>query len=169
MPVSKSDDWATPNGLFDEIWDEFGPIDLDCCGAREHHYSAYRIATHGGGFFDGSTEAMDGLVQPWYGTVFMNPPYNAKALAQWVPKADAEVNCGNAKRVVALLPAKKTEQGWWQEFVLPEYHRDGSWVNGRVEMVRFLDGRIRFKSGKTAPFSSCLVVFSAMPERGRGS
>ena len=57
MPVSGSTDWATPAALFDALDREFGPFDLDPCGAREHHYSAYVIHHRGGLFYDGSCPA----------------------------------------------------------------------------------------------------------------
>ena len=65
MPIAQTTDWATPKALMDQIWAEFKP-DLDPCGAREHHYSAWLIEKNGGRFMDGSTEAMDGLNQPWH-------------------------------------------------------------------------------------------------------
>ena len=47
----------------------------------------------------------DGLALPWFGTIFMNPP-NGRGLAAWIEKAREEVRSGDAKMVVALLPAR---------------------------------------------------------------
>lgn len=59
-----------------------------------------------------------------------------------------------------LLPANRTEQGWWQRHIEP-YRRAGS-----LE-VEFLKGRMRFlKPGQTEikpnerpPFGCCLVIW----------
>ena len=51
------------------------------------------------------TEEDDGLSVPWRGTVFVNPPYG-RTLATWVAKAHSEVESGQARTVVALLPAR---------------------------------------------------------------
>ena len=64
------------------------------------------------------TKEDDGLIQPWAGeVVWCNPPYSE--LRAWVAKASAETSA----TVVMLLPANRTEQPWWQEYVEP--YRDG--------------------------------------------
>ena len=168
MPPSKSTEYETPHDLFDKLWEEFGPFDLDPCGQKEAHYSAHKIVQHGGGCYDGSTDALDGLTQPWYGNVFMNPPYGKQA-SKWLEKAVTEIAIGTstktlaeltpggwsmrsrrgANRVVALLPAR-TDVRWWHEY-----------VQGRA-YVRFLRGRLRFHGEKgLATFPSCIVVWGA--------
>ena len=155
MPVSKSTEYETPHALFDELWETYGPFDLDPCGQKEVHYSAHRIVQHGGSCYDGSTEALDGLAQPWYGNVYMNPPYG-REIGKWVKKAVIEVLTGEIVgeewfaeelRVVALLPAR-TDTAWWHQY-----------IQGRA-YVRFLRGRLRFHGEKgSAPFPSCIVVW----------
>ena len=97
------------------------------------------------------TKDDDGLIQSWAGeVVWCNPPYSE--LRAWVAKASAETRA----TVVMLLPANRTEQPWWQEYVEP--YRDGG---GRVE-TRFIAGRQKFVgsgSGGSAPFGSVLVIF----------
>ena len=100
------------------------------------------------------TKGDDGLIQSWAGeVVWCNPPYSE--LRAWVAKATAETSA----TVVMLLPANRTEQPWWQEYIEP--YRDGG---GRVE-TRFLAGRQKFVgsgSGGSAPFASVLVIFRAV-------
>ena len=146
MASSKSTEWQTPKALFDALWDEFGGFDLDPCGQREHHYTAWKICSQGGYFYDGSTAAMDGLTHPWHGKVFMTPPYGP-TVGQWVAKAAGEVACGNAELVVALLKST-TDVRWWHEH-----------VEGKAE-YRFIRGRLRFGGAKgPAPFPSVIVVW----------
>lgn len=63
--------------------------------------------------------------------------------------------------VVMLLPANRTEQGWWQRQVEPYRDRD------RGLRVEFLPGRLRFLSpgarrvgaNERPPFGSCLLIW----------
>ena len=150
MASSKSTEWQTPKELFDALWEEFGGFDLDRCGQREHHYTAWKITSQGGGFYDGSVPGLDGLTQPWYGKVFMNPPYGP-TVGLWVAKAASEVACGSAELVVALLKST-TDVRWWHDH-----------VEGKAE-YRFIRGRLKFVGAEgPAPFPSVIVVWRVLP------
>ena len=167
MPVANTTDWATPPALFDALDREFGPFDLDPCGAREHHYSAYVIHHRGGLFYDGSCPALDGLAQPWRGRVYVNPPYG-RSLPRWIEKAVAEVEAGNADRVVMLMAAR-TDTTAWQRHVLREAAFDRIAAPDTLLLVRFLGAgspgmegrsRVRFQpANQPAPFPSAVVVW----------
>lgn len=167
MPPAASTDWETPRATFDALWDEFGPFGLDPCGQKEVHYSAWRTVQRGGQCYDGSTEALDGLVQPWHGRVFLNPPYG-RAMPRWIEKAVAEVEAGRAELVVALIPAR-TDTKMWHEYILREagYELERGSVERRIfaahdalHLVRFLPGRQKFGGSKnSAPFPSAVVVW----------
>jgi phage N-6-adenine-methyltransferase len=102
----------------------------------------------------------DGLAQPWAGeVVWCNPPYSD--IRPWVEKAWAEADA--ARGIVMLLPANRTEQGWWQDLVEPFRDRGGSGVR-----VEFLRGRHRFIRAGSAlvgpnerpPFGCCLLIWA---------
>ncbi len=102
------------------------------------------------------TPAIDGLAQSWAGErVWCNPPYSN--IEPWVVKAGES----GAELVVMLLPANRTEQGWWQRHIEP--YRDGY---GRIS-VEFMKGRMRFightaegiKPNERPPFGVCLVIW----------
>jgi phage N-6-adenine-methyltransferase len=105
----------------------------------------------------------DGLVQSWRGErVWCNPPYSN--IRPWVRKA-AE---GGAALVDMLLPANRTEQRWWQEYIEP-------FREGRVR-TRFLPGRMRFghppghitpPKGDRPPFGVVLVTWGQVEPRPR--
>lgn len=106
------------------------------------------------------TPEADGLAQSWAGErVWCNPPYSS--IEPWIAKAWAS----GAELVVMLLPANRTEQGWWQRLIEPR--RD---VPGGIR-VEFLAGRMRFiASGadrigpnERPPFGVCLVIWDRTP------
>jgi len=134
---SASDDWATPQSLFDQLSAEFGGFLLDVCATKinakcEHYF----------------TRDIDGLSRPWAKRNWMNPPYG-RTISGWIQKADAEARQGNL--TVALLPAR-TDTRWFQDYIYRYYE------------ARFLRGRLKFNgSDMPAPFPSVIVVFSPVP------
>lgn len=102
----------------------------------------------------------DGLSQSWAGErVWCNPPYSR--IEPWIEKAWAS----RADLVVMLLPANRTEQGWWQRQVEPWRDRSGG------VRVEFLSGRLRFiahnateiKPNERPPFGCCLLIWGRTP------
>jgi phage N-6-adenine-methyltransferase len=98
----------------------------------------------------------DGLAQDWTGErVWCNPPYSS--IEPWVVKALTSP----CELAVLLLPANRTEQGWWQDHIEPRRDKVGSPVR-----VEFLRGRMRFiapdaheiKPNERPPFGVCLVI-----------
>lgn len=143
------DNLATTPEVFDPLHERFGfTIDV---AALPHNAKLERYFT----------PEDDGLAQSWAGErVWCNPPYSH--IEPWVAKAHAEHAAG-AELIVMLLPANRTEQGWWQRQVEP--HR----LAGTLH-VEFLPGRLRFikhgfdrvEPNQRPPFGCCLLVW----ERG---
>jgi phage N-6-adenine-methyltransferase len=136
---SSSDEWETPEDIFDALNREFD-FTLDVC-AQQHNAKCLR-------FFSPED---DGLKQDWNrrGAVcWMNPPYGGE-IGKWVKKAWDTAMSGNT--VVCLLPARVDTAWWW------DYCRYGE--------VRFLRGRLRFGGGEnSAPFPSAIVIFRPQVE-----
>jgi phage N-6-adenine-methyltransferase len=129
---SASDEWATPQELFDGLAWVYGGFTLDPC-ATAGNAKCKR-------FF---TREDDGLSQPWTGKVFMNPPYG-RQIGRWVRKAFEESRDGAF--VVCLLPAR-TDTRWWQDYATRGH-------------IYFLRGRLRFGNAtNAAPFPSAIVTF----------
>lgn len=138
------DDRATDPAVFAELHERFKfTIDV---AASPHNKKCRRFYS----------EKTDGLVRSWAGErVWCNPPYSD--IRPWVEKAMES----GAELVVMLLPANRTEQGWWQDLIEPTRDRDGG------PRVEFLRGRMRFiNRGKTEigpnerpPFGCCLVIW----------
>jgi phage N-6-adenine-methyltransferase len=123
-----SDEWETPPEFFDLINRQLGPFTLDPCARAETAKCEQYF-----------TQEDDGLAQPWYGVVWVNPPYSAPR--RWVEKALAEMAAGHANRIVMLLPAA-VDTVWFHDLVLP--HAE----------VYFIRGRLRFLGWEGTPIGS---------------
>lgn len=132
---SATEEWGTPQHLFDQLDNEFN-FELDVCANHENHKCERYF-----------TKTDDGLAQDWTGTCWMNPPYG-RAIKLWMRKA-YESSTGGAT-VVCLVPAR-TDTAWWHEYAM----------QGEI---RFLRGRLKFTTSGggeqgSAPFPSAIVVF----------
>lgn len=142
------DDRATTPEHFARFNDCLGPFTLDVAAAA-HNTKCARYFT----FTD------NGLAQSWAGErVWCNPPYSR--IGHWVEKAWREHE--HADGIAMLLPANRTEQGWWQQMVEPYRDRAGSPLS-----VVFLPGRMRFIApgrsdvgpNERPPFGCCLLTW----------
>lgn len=129
---SATDEWETPQGLFDDLNQEFH-FTLDPCATPENA----KCETY-------YTKEDNGLYQPWGDErVFCNPPYGRR-IGEWVRKAATE-----SALTVMLIPAR-TDTRWFRDWI---YHKPN------VE-VRFIKGRLRFGNAtENAPFPSMIVIF----------
>ena len=130
---SNSDEWETPQSVFDRLNSEFH-FTLDPCATKQNHKCGLYY-----------TKEEDGLLQNWGGqTVFCNPPYSK--IADWVEKAYRESRQDHT--VVVLLIPSRTDTRYFHNFIYQ-----------RAE-IRFVKGRIRFGDSTTsAPFPSMVVIF----------
>lgn len=131
MLSSLTDQWATPQQVFDLLNAEFH-FELDVC-ALPSNAKCKR-------FF---TPTEDGLKQDWKGICWMNPPYG-RTIGDWMQKAFESSMAGAT--VVCLVPAR-TDTAWWHDYA----------TKGEI---RFIRGRLCFGSASSAaPFPSAIVVF----------
>jgi phage N-6-adenine-methyltransferase len=140
---SKSDEWATPQKLFDELNDEFD-FTLDAAATKENA----KCKTF-------CTKENDGLSCDWKGhRVFCNPPYTKNQVGIWLEKAAMACSYDGVTSVF-LVPAR-TDTRWFHDRLWDrESHRP--WVN---ISLRFLKGRLKFGDSKnSAPFPSMIVIF----------
>ena len=138
MFSSKTDLWETPQEFFDKLNKEFG-FTIDVCALPENAKCKE--------FY---TPEQDGLIQPWNGICWCNPPYG-REIGKWVMKGLSARDAGNT--VVMLLPAR-TDTKWFHDSIL-----------GKAE-IRFIRGRLKFGDGRnSAPFPSMVAVFRPQNER----
>ena len=91
MFSSLSDEWRTPQSLFDKLDKEFD-FDSDPCPSNK--------------------PLKKGLINSWGKRVFVNPPYSD--IKYWVSKCWHE---SNNKIIVMLIPSR-TDTKWWHEYVM---------------------------------------------------
>ena len=113
--MKENDEWYTPA----EIIRSLGEFDLDPASSEEAfelNQSAKKIYT----------AKEDGLIQAWYGRVWLNPPYSNPLLQNFLKKM-AEHNRGIA------LVFSKIEAKWFHDIVFEH-----------AAAVKFLYNRIQF-------------------------
>jgi phage N-6-adenine-methyltransferase len=128
--------WQTPRWLISALTEVLEDFDLDPCAPRRRdNYTAKR----------GFTAEDDGLNRPWFGKVFINPPYSS--IAPWISKIAQESASHKVTNLVALVPAR-TDTNWWHDAM-----RSGA-------TIMFLKGRLKFgDQEQSAPFPSALLLW----------
>jgi hypothetical protein len=119
LPNDEFNEWYTPKYIFDAIGIEF---DMDPCSPGEGH-TFVPAKKH-------LTIVDDGLVTPWEGTVFVNPPYG-KYTPVWMKKL-AEHGDG-----IGLVFAR-TDVKWFHEYGV------------KADAICFIQSRVKFYQGGIA-------------------
>lgn len=137
---SQSPEHCTPDAIIELVMQVLEDITLDPCADKdknvpaEHHF----------------TIEENGLLQNWFGTVYMNPPYGSE-IKQWVCKLHDEYEFGKVRSAIALVPAR-TDTAWFNR--LSDYR------------VCFIRGRLKFKGNReVAPFPSAVIYLGSKPAR----
>ena len=94
--TSKTDEWETPQWLFDKLNAQFN-FKFDVCANQNNA----KCKT----YFDKET---DGLSQEWTGACWMNPPYG-RQIGKWIKKA-YESSLGG-QRLYACCPQEQIQAG----------------------------------------------------------
>lgn len=129
MFTSLSGEWETPQELYDLLDRDFR-FDMDAAATREN------------------TKApvcpRDGLLQQWFGRVYLNPPYG-REIGKWMLRVLEERWV--TELIVALLPSR-TDTRWWHEVVM------------KADRIYFIKGRLKFSNHKnSAPFPSAIAIW----------
>jgi hypothetical protein len=125
-----SDDWYTPREIFAALGLRF---DLDPCSPGTGHWVPAK---------DIYTKTYDGLAQPWYGLVFMNPPFGGRhGHVPWLTKF---FDHGNGVGLVRSY----TSSDWWHDHM----HRAELllWPRGKTQFVPSEETRTRLEADAAA-------------------
>jgi hypothetical protein len=129
----KTNEWYTPPYITEAL----GHFDLDPCAGKQQEWNIADKKL---------TETDDGLIRPWYGRVWLNPPYGEKTKL-WLKKMSRHMNG------IVLIFAR-TETKMYHQYVWPF-----------VNSVFFFEGRIKFLDEKGNPSTgsagapSCLLSY----------
>ena len=134
-----TDTWITPKWIIDAT----GPYDLDPCG---HLPDGKPIVETASLYF---TKEKDGLIQPWFGNVFVNFPYSDAN--SWMKKCREEFESGRVESITVLCFARTETQAWQRNV---KFATGINFINKRI---RFLNGEGIEKGNGNAP--SCLIAF----------
>lgn len=135
-PNERNDRWGTPAFITEALTQEV-PFDLDPCGAPQWTHAQRTYILENGD---------DGLRDPWFGRVWMNPPYG-KEMRTWVDKL---IEHGTGTMIIPVATGTKM----WIDAVLPNASGIHFWRHRVAYLHR--DGR-EDNMVSTAP--SALVSF----------
>lgn len=121
--ASSDDEWFTPPEIIERARQALGGIDLDPA-SHVIAQQTIRAAT----FY---TAADNGLDRPWFGRVWLNPPFNRTLLSLFVDKLVSEFASGAVEQAI-LLTHDYTDVGWFHA------------AARTAQLVCFPRGRIHF-------------------------
>ncbi len=133
-PTSTSQEWLTPRWILDKL----GGFDLDPCAPIMRPWATATMHY---------TVNDDGLAQPWWGRVWLNPPFGREA-DRWMRRMAEHANG------IALIPARTETRMFYRS------------VWGVARGVLFIKSRPHFCTplGDEAAFDSgapiCLVAYT---------
>ncbi len=104
---SLTDEWRTPQSLFNQLDKEFH-FDSDPCPMKEHPLK-------------------EGLKQ-WGKSVFVNPPYSQ--ISEWVEDCYDFIQQYPLCTLVMLIPAR-TDTKWWHDYVMKA--QEIRFIKGRLK------------------------------------
>jgi hypothetical protein len=141
MLRSKRDDWRTPQNIVDVVYEALGDVELDPCGNRHSLVGARKQYL--------LSKGEDGLVLPWRGRVFVNPPFSSGAA--WLDKAATCWAAGGDFECIMLMPARVDTKA---------FHRSGT----TADAICFWKGRLTFVGAPaSAPFPTMFMYWGDRP------
>lgn len=136
------EEWHTPPYILDAVREYFGTIDLDPMS----NYAANEFvkATT---FY---TKDDNAFTKPWFGNVFLNPPYKTVMMNRVVPFLIERCRNDDVDSIL-LLVNNSTESKWGQEALK------------NASAICFIDHRLRFIDGETGaiqgtPFQGQMLI-----------
>jgi len=132
-----SDEYATPPSIWRPLARAVGGFDLDpASGCEPEPIAPNRY-----------TQEDDGLARPWWGDVWLTPPYSE--IADWMEKAAKEAHAPDVDSIMALVPNRSSTR-WFHDYATT------------ADRYVVLDGRLKYEhTDGSAPFPSAIFVWGA--------
>jgi DNA N-6-adenine-methyltransferase (Dam) len=121
-------EWGTPPEYIKASREVLGHIDLDPASSK-----TFQRTVQAAKFF---TTQTNGLLQPWRGRAFLNPPYAHPLMSQFVGKLIKDFHAGNVTAAILLGP-NSTDTEWFHEAA--QVASAVCFVRGRI---KFVDGNV---------------------------
>lgn len=118
---SGNNEWYTPKYIIDAARRTMGSIDLDPASSEIANRTVQATVFY--------SKEDDGLIQPWFGNVWLNPPYSKDLIRQFV---SAVRNKRSEYDQAIILVNNATETRWFQDLL------------NVASAVCFVDSRIKF-------------------------
>lgn len=135
MKRKESDNWITPQKVYDELNAEFN-FDFDPCP-----YNTGEIIN-------------DGLKIEWGKSNFVNPPYSPELKKAFILKAIEEKKKGNSS--VLLIPAQ-TGTKLFHDIILPNA-KEVRFRKGRIQFEKLDNNGNKIKTKSGNPLDSMIVI-----------
>jgi len=116
---SSSECWNSPSHILDSVYRVLGHVDLDPCSNMDWFWDI-GLKTHNVRAELHFCERVNGLLQRWDGTVYLNPPYGDQLLP-WITKLDYEYRAGHVTEAIVLIPGRLETE--WFNILSPHYIR----------------------------------------------
>lgn len=126
---SGNNEWYTPSNIIELARNTMGSIDTDPSSC-EIAQQTVKASTYW-------TKETNGLDKPWYGNVWMNPPYSAALIKLFSSKLNHEYSAGNTKSFITLTN-NATETQWFKQL-----YDVSSVLCFLTKRVRFLDQQLK--------------------------
>lgn len=121
----RENEWYTPADIVSDVRNVLGAIDLDPASSDQAQRTVRAVR-----YF---TLKDDGLVQPWHGSVYLNPPYAQPHIEDFSDKMLAEIAARHVASAI-MLTHNYTDTGWFHKLAAV------------AASICFTKGRIRFEA-----------------------
>lgn len=118
MNQKGNDNFETPNYIFEQL-DRIFNFEVDVAATADNK----KCVNYYGNALDGNCI--------WTGRCFCNPPFSKKA--EFIRKADEQVNEGNCHICVMILPLNCMDTKVWHEVIENKYHYEV--LKGRIAFI----------------------------------
>lgn len=150
-------EWLTPAEYWQPLADALGGFDLDA--ATQHEYR--QIADHH------YTPAEDGLEQPWFGDVWINPPYGRDENPEWAKKIAGEADRPAVDTITALVPVSPGTMWWHDHYRGADYYclvgDDQESPRIEFDVPEIIEERDDLETDNNATFASMIVCYGEFP------
>lgn len=121
---SGNDEWHTPPRIIEKARAVMGGIDLDPASSDKAN-KIVKARTY-------YTIENDGLSQPWFGRVWMNPPYSQPIIGKFCKTLTDELVGGKVTEAIVLVN-NATETSWFQNLL--DFSNAVCFIKGRVKFI----------------------------------